>query len=192
MNITTISVAISFLATAVLATGCATNPAQTVPAAAPVISPVAASGACTTVLDCANLSVKLSEAARIAAHNAVPVGSVVMWFGKSGPIPDGWAICDGKNGTPNLLGHLPMGTGDFADQGKEIGSEKHHHNISIQAVTEDATNRATGQLYQFAGQGRPPEGPGLDVKYKVNVVGQTLDESSIPLSTKIIFIMKMR
>jgi len=33
---------------------------------------------------------------------AVPVGTIIMWSGTE--IPEGWAICDGNNGTPNLIG----------------------------------------------------------------------------------------
>ena len=33
----------------------------------------------------------------------MPVGSIIMFNGKAEEIPSGWAICDGKNGTPNLL-----------------------------------------------------------------------------------------
>lgn len=32
----------------------------------------------------------------------IPSGTIVMWSGST--IPKGWAICDGKNGTPNLIG----------------------------------------------------------------------------------------
>ena len=36
-------------------------------------------------------------------QDAMPVGSIIMFNGKAEEIPSGWAICDGKNGTPNLL-----------------------------------------------------------------------------------------
>ena len=32
----------------------------------------------------------------------IPPGTIVMWSGSS--IPEGWTICDGNNGTPNLVG----------------------------------------------------------------------------------------
>lgn len=32
----------------------------------------------------------------------VPKGTIVMWSGSE--IPEGWVMCDGKNGTPNLIG----------------------------------------------------------------------------------------
>lgn len=36
-------------------------------------------------------------------HKLLPAGSIIMFSGQS-PIPDGWAVCDGNNGTPNLIG----------------------------------------------------------------------------------------
>lgn len=36
-------------------------------------------------------------------QNLIPVGAIIMYNG-SKPIPTGWAICDGTNGTPNLIG----------------------------------------------------------------------------------------
>ena len=38
-----------------------------------------------------------------ALQDAMPVGSIIMFNGKAEEIPSGWAICDGTNGTPNLL-----------------------------------------------------------------------------------------
>ena len=32
----------------------------------------------------------------------IPQGTIVMWNGDS--IPEGWALCDGTKGTPNLIG----------------------------------------------------------------------------------------
>lgn len=36
-------------------------------------------------------------------QDAMPVGSIIMYNGKAEEIPSGWAICDGTNGTPNLI-----------------------------------------------------------------------------------------
>lgn len=46
--------------------------------------------------------------------NAVPSG-FVGWFNRE-TAPEGWVICDGTNGTPNLIGRYPLGATD------EIGS----------------------------------------------------------------------
>ena len=36
-------------------------------------------------------------------QDAMPIGSIIMFNGKAEEIPSGWAICDGTNGTPNLI-----------------------------------------------------------------------------------------
>lgn len=33
---------------------------------------------------------------------AMPIGSIIAWHGEK--VPDGWSVCDGTNGTPNLIG----------------------------------------------------------------------------------------
>lgn len=38
--------------------------------------------------------------------NAVPTGSVIMWYGSLATIPSGFQQCDGTNGTPDLRGDL--------------------------------------------------------------------------------------
>lgn len=38
-----------------------------------------------------------------ALQDAMPIGSIIMFNGKAEEIPSGWAICDGTNGTPNLI-----------------------------------------------------------------------------------------
>lgn len=44
----------------------------------------------------------------ISAPGVIPVGGIVIWT--QSKIPDGWAICDGQNNTPDLRGRFVMGT----------------------------------------------------------------------------------
>ena len=37
-------------------------------------------------------------------NKSLPVGSIIMFNGLSSEIPEGWHICDGAEGTPNLIG----------------------------------------------------------------------------------------
>lgn len=39
-----------------------------------------------------------------ALANYLPVGAIIMFSGTVAEIPEGWAICNGENGTPNLIG----------------------------------------------------------------------------------------
>jgi len=49
-----------------------------------------------------------------AYEDGVPSGTIVMWSGLISAIPTGWAICDGNNGTPNLLAKFVEGVATAA------------------------------------------------------------------------------
>jgi microcystin-dependent protein len=38
-----------------------------------------------------------------------PAGGIIMWSGKAKEIPQGWLLCDGQNGTPDLRGRFVVG-----------------------------------------------------------------------------------
>lgn len=53
----------------------------------------------------------VSVAGGAATQPFVLPGMVVMWHGLSSAIPDGWALCDGTNGTPDLRDRFVIGAG---------------------------------------------------------------------------------
>ncbi|MCK5846428.1 MAG: hypothetical protein KAG84_03245 [Bacteroidales bacterium] len=50
-------------------------------------------------------------AAKFNGNGIAPVGSIVMWSGSTSNIPSGWTLCDGANGTPNLVDRFVVGAG---------------------------------------------------------------------------------
>lgn len=50
-------------------------------------------------------------------------GYISMYSGPLSEIPDGWAICDGNNGTPNLLGKFLKGVNTGDEIGRTGGQE---------------------------------------------------------------------
>lgn len=44
-----------------------------------------------------------------------PKGAIVMWSGAINDIPEGWALCNGEKGTPNLSGRFIVGVGKSSD-----------------------------------------------------------------------------
>ena len=42
-------------------------------------------------------------------HNILPYGTIIMWHGTAATIPTGWALCNGSNSTPNLVGMFIRG-----------------------------------------------------------------------------------
>lgn len=53
------------------------------------------------------------------ATSGIPAGTIVMYNGTSG-IPAGWAICDGTEGTPNLIGNFIKASETAGETGEFI------------------------------------------------------------------------
>jgi hypothetical protein len=49
-------------------------------------------------------------------------GIIVMWSGPRADIPEGWALCDGTNGTPDLRDRFILSVGDGEETGGTGGS----------------------------------------------------------------------
>lgn len=99
---------------------------------------------------------------------SIPAGIITLWYGAIVDIPDGWVLCDGNNGTPDLDGIFVRGAGGGFDVGDNGGSEQHTHfftsdphshsipaGIYIQTGTGrhsvTATQVATGETNQTSG-----------------------------------------
>lgn len=54
-----------------------------------------------------------------------PIDTIIMWSGTLADIPPGWFLCDGTNGTPNLIEKFLQGAADGADAGAEGGENNH-------------------------------------------------------------------
>ncbi len=65
-----------------------------------------------------------------AAGNGIPKGGIIMWSGAVNQIPDGWVLCDGTNGTPNLRDRFVVGAGD----GYAVGAIGGNASVNIQHI----------------------------------------------------------
>ena len=67
-----------------------------------------------------------------------PKGMIMLWQGSSAP--EGWAICDGSNGTPDLRGKFVLGYSSGSDNaayrtiGGSGGSEKVSFTMSVEQM----------------------------------------------------------
>lgn len=67
------------------------------------------------------------------ASRGIPPGTIVMWTGELNEIPEGWALCDGSNDTPDLSERFVIGaklTGTFI-RGATGGSKTHTPSFTI-------------------------------------------------------------
>lgn len=72
-------------------------------------------------------------------ESSIPKGTILPWYGKSSDIPEGFALCDGTKGTPDLRNRFLVGAGsNYAlgdtggeDQvtltGTQIGNHYHYY-----------------------------------------------------------------
>jgi microcystin-dependent protein len=90
-----------------------------------------------------NQWIKIKVAAANDKTLTAPMGGIVMYAGpfsnfditgkgKSGTDKEGWAICNGENGTPNMLGQFVVGAksgdpthGEYATLGNKAGENAH-------------------------------------------------------------------
>ncbi len=78
------------------------------------------------------------------AFKLLPIGIIAMWSGAIETIPEGWALCDGNNGTPDLRDRFIVGAGSTYPAGDTGGSatyavSAHSHTYSGKTQTEEAT-----------------------------------------------------
>lgn len=57
-----------------------------------------------------------------ADSGSIPSGIICMWSGASNAIPNGWALCNGSNDTPDLRNRFIVGAGSSYDVGDTGGS----------------------------------------------------------------------
>lgn len=55
----------------------------------------------------------------------LPRGIIVNWSGAANAIPSGWALCNGQNGTPNLLNKFVVAAGSSYSVGAQGGAATH-------------------------------------------------------------------
>lgn len=56
----------------------------------------------------------------------VPKGGIIIWSGAANAIPDGWVLCDGSNGTPDLRGRFVLGYDGTTYNVNDTGGEATH------------------------------------------------------------------
>lgn len=61
---------------------------------------------------------------------SLPIGFIALWRGSIGSIPDGWHLCDGSNGTPDLRDRFVVGAGVSYSPDDTGGAVSHSHTFT--------------------------------------------------------------
>lgn len=115
-------------------------------------------------------------------------GIIMIWAGLIADIPDGWVLCDGDNGTPDLRIRFVIGAGPAEEPGHTDGSIIHNHTFTANTHkhtidTEIETNE--GEEFETV------EGSGGQADTNNTVVTGSTDQTNhMPPYYRILFIMK--
>lgn len=108
-------------------------------------------------------------------------GIIFLWYGAIVDIPDGWALCNGSQGTPGMWNRFPVGAGSSYNPGNTGGAKWHNH-----AFTGDGHvhNVALGSLMAIGGD--------LEIETSEDpAVGVTNNASIFPPYKALAYIMKL-
>lgn len=113
--------------------------------------------------------------ASISTGSDFPSGGIIVWSGSADNIPDGWALCDGTNETPDLRGRFVLGNSESHAVGtkggeethtltvEELASHTHQYNLPSTGVSGLASGNNTYHTFSYiskpstvsAGSSRP-------------------------------------
>ena len=125
-----------------------------------------------------------------AEGDGVPTGGIIMWSGSE--VPNGWLLCDGKEGTPDLRDRFVLGWGSRSIG--DVGGEERH------TLTVDEMPSHTHDAGSLTARGATGGGGGLEasgaVPASVSVTGNTgstggdASHNNMPPYYVLAFIMK--
>lgn len=94
----------------------------------------------------------------LVATGGVPTGLIAMWSGTVANIPTGWNLCDGTNGTPNLVDRFIVGSASDSGQTHDIGDTGGANSLTLTEANIPAhthsfsgTTNTTGDHYHLDG-----------------------------------------
>jgi microcystin-dependent protein len=93
-----------------------------------------------------------------------PTGTIALWNEPLSNIPSGWALCDGNNGTPNLLDRFTRSVSSAEDPGETGGQHSltltasqmpnHDHGVTVDSVGDhDITVTCRDNTYDTGNDG---------------------------------------
>jgi len=139
-----------------------------------------------------------------------PIGMIVMWSGNIASIPDGWALCNGSQGTPDLEDKFILGISVGTDINRSGGAPSHNHTYTeIPNHTHEIIDPGHVHVYSvILAEGGGPTLPlsgdlmddynqteskttGISVNYTGEELCSTQNNSTLPPYYKLAFIMKV-
>ena len=147
-----------------------------------------------------NGNVDVSNSGALAGKGAIPIGGIVVWSGPT--IPDGWAICDGNNGTPNLSSRFIVGAGRQYEVGATGGVDRvtlaieqlprHRHDIKFYGADSEGGWDKENIFFSVSAKYEEFENRGETVPYGGDSNGNTEPHENRPPYYAVYYIMRVK
>lgn len=140
-------------------------------------------------------SANLASSIATISTESIPSGAIIMWSGSSTNIPSGWALCNGQNGTPNLVNKfIRGGTSSGATGGADTvtlstaNMPSHNHTISAYSVGQ-GTNSSNKNIVIATGSGSSGGSVSVDnivttASTRIVPTSNTVNNASLSITTK--------
>lgn len=137
------------------------------------------------------LATAIQEAiSAIPAGSNVPAGGIIIWSGTSDAVPDGWALCDGTNNTPDLRGRFVLGESATHSTGETGGIEEVTLTIEQMPQHQHTYHR---MMDDFSTTISPGQGKAAlqDVNVDTEASGNSQPHENMPPYYVLAYIMKL-
>lgn len=138
-----------------------------------------------TVPDGQGGKISVSELAK-----GLPSGGIIMWSGAIKNIPNGWTLCDGTDGAPNLQDRFVVGAGNSYSVDETGGEEEHTLTVEEMPSHEHDYTRATGASFGSGGSNETGDDPLNTTTDQTQVTGGDQPHENRPPYYALAFIMK--
>ncbi|MCK5617002.1 hypothetical protein KAR91_84855 [Candidatus Pacearchaeota archaeon] len=110
----------------------------------------------------------------------VPPGGIIIWSGSIVDIPNGFVLCDGTLGTPDLRNRFVIGAGDIFAVDAAGGNSTHDHDFT-----------SNGHNHDLPGGGDLSPGSGISATSSTETDSGTTDVTNhLPPYYALAYIMK--
>lgn len=131
----------------------------------------------------------------ISEITVIPPGAIILYSGST--IPDGWALCDGNNGTPDLTDRFVIGAGK-SYQVNDIGGEA-EHTLTIDELPEHSFTLPGDPIINSTANGTVTLGVGgyftttkkFETLNTTDTIGSGVAHNNMPPYYALCYIMKI-
>lgn len=131
----------------------------------------------------------------ISEITVIPPGAIILYSGST--IPDGWALCDGNNGTPDLTDRFVIGAGK-SYQVNDTGGEA-EHTLTIDELPEHSFTLPGDPIINSTANGTVTLGVGgyftttrkFETLNTTDTIGSGVAHNNMPPYYALCYIMKI-